>query len=252
MSIIPNDQFYNSLSSDYDEMIKFENSLRNKTESLKKFIKPNDKDALDLGCGTGIDSIALTKLGLMVRAVDHSEEMIKRARINAKKYGSNIEFIKSNLAELSTTNRKFDLIVSLGNTIANLAKNDLDLLFDKLIHLITSSGKIVIQLINYSKLPNSGEYILNKFENESIVIIRKYNIYSTYIDFIVDKLDKKNGKKDYIVTKLYPQKKSIFINYAQKYSFHIELFGNLKREPFKDENSTNLVIELRNKNEKTS
>ena len=54
-------------------MINFENSLKNKTDSLKKLIQLNYKYALDLGCGSGTDSIALSELGLSVVAVDQSQ-----------------------------------------------------------------------------------------------------------------------------------------------------------------------------------
>ena len=53
-------------------MINFENSLKNKTDSLKKLIQLNYKYALDLGCGSGADSIAFSELGLSVVAVDQS------------------------------------------------------------------------------------------------------------------------------------------------------------------------------------
>ncbi len=43
----------------YDEMISFEKAVENKKKLLKNFIKPEMKYAADLGCGSGVDSIAL-------------------------------------------------------------------------------------------------------------------------------------------------------------------------------------------------
>ena len=73
-----NSQFFDELSDDYDVMINFENALKNKTFFFKNFLLTNYKTALDLGCGTAADSIALSKLGLQVDAIDHSKGMLQQ------------------------------------------------------------------------------------------------------------------------------------------------------------------------------
>ncbi|MGB5361935.1 MAG: methyltransferase domain-containing protein, partial [Aureibaculum sp.] len=115
-----NSQFFNALSDDYDVMINFENALKNKISFLINFQLPPYKTALDLGCGTGADAIALSKLNLKVDAVDHSKGMLSQALINAQKHDVSINFIESSLTDLSLKPKTYDLIVSLGNTIANI------------------------------------------------------------------------------------------------------------------------------------
>lgn len=239
-----NSEFYNSLSSDYDEMINFENSLKNKMESLKNFISPNYKTALDLGCGTGVDSIALYKLGLSVDAVDHSQGMLEIAEKNADKHESKINFIHSGLGELNLENKSYDFIVSLGNTIANIDNDELNKLLANLKEHLNESGTILIQLINYAKLPKNGEYILNKFKNENISIIRKYDIHSRFINFIIHKTDNGTDKETEIVTKLFPHSVNYFKSYAKENGFNIKLYGSLKKELFIEDTSKNLVIVL--------
>jgi ubiquinone/menaquinone biosynthesis C-methylase UbiE len=239
-----NSEFYNSLSSDYDEMINFENSLKNKIESLKNFISPNYKTALDLGCGTGVDSIALYKLGLSVDAVDHSQGMLEIAAKNADKHESKINFIQSGLGELNLENKSYDFIVSLGNTIANIDNDELNKLLANLNKHLNKSGTILIQLINYAKLPTEGEYILNKFKNENISIIRKYEILSRFINFIIHKTDNSTDKETEIVTKLFPHSSKFFKTYAKNNGYNIELYGSLKREDYINDQSQNLVIVL--------
>ncbi len=240
-----NSEFYTSLSDDYDAMINFENSLQNKTKSLKKFILSNYINALDLGCGSGVDSIALTQLGLVVHAVDHSKGMLEQAKNNAENYKVEIYFIQSDLTKFNTTNKSYDFIVSLGNTIANIIPEELKLLIKKLSDYLNSDGTIILQVINYSKLPKSGMYLLNEFENDNISIIRKYNIHPNHIDFIIDKTEKLKNKKSQIITKLYPHSESDFRRLAGEYGFNIEIFGSLTKDTYYEDQSPNLIIVLK-------
>jgi len=237
-----NSEFFNHLSDDYDEMINFERALNNKTTSLANFISQNDIYALDLGCGTGVDAIVLTKLGMAVVAVDHSKGMLEQAVKNSKRFDANINFIHSGLTDFSIRDKSFDIIVSLGNTMANLNSIDLKMLIKKLYDHLNKDGKIVIQMINYAKLPANGIYILNTFENDSVSIIRKYNIKADGIDFIIDKIDKGNNKESQIMTKLYPHSVDDFIQLANEIGFSIALYGNLNKASFVAKESPNLVV----------
>ena len=237
-----NSEFYNTLSANYDDMINFKNSLINKMTSLEKFIIHDYHTALDFGCGTGIDSIALSKLGFLVDAVDHSSGMLDKAAKNAEEFGININFIQSGLGELNLNDNNYDLIVSLGNTIANIDENELRKLLNNLVDHLNESGQILIQLINYAKLPSSGSYILNEYEDDSLSIIRKYEINPNDIDFIIDRVNKTTNQNSKIVTKLYPHSVNFFNLFAKENNLIIKLFGNLKRESYIEDESQNLVI----------
>ncbi|MFZ1290861.1 MAG: class I SAM-dependent methyltransferase [Melioribacteraceae bacterium] len=241
-----NNIFYDQLSSNYDLMINFENSLKSKIENLKKFIEPNFKTALDLGCGTGVDSIALSQLGLKITAVDNSEEMLKIAKDNFEKHNCEIDFIKSDLTKINS-NYKFDLIISLGNTLANLSLKELEILFFHLKQLLNENGKILIQIINFSSIPKSEDYILNKFENDEILIVRKYQFINNEINFVIDIFDKIKNRQKEIVTKLFPHNSEKISYLANQNNLQIELFGNLKMEKFNLDISKDLVIILSNK-----
>lgn len=242
--MLKNSEFFNQLADDYNVMIDFENSLKNKIATLTNFCSKNDKYALDLGCGTGADAIALSKLGLKVDAVDHSKGMLDQAVKNSRKFDTNINFIHSGLTDFAISDKSFDIIVSLGNTIANLNSIDLKMLIKKLYDHLNKEGKIVIQMVNYAKLPATGIYILNTFENNSVSIIRKYNIKPKSIDFIVDKIDKENNKKSQIITKLYPHSEDDFKQLASETGFKMESYGNLNKISFVAKESPNLVLVL--------
>lgn len=237
-----NSEFYNTLSTNYDDMINFENSLNNKITSLKKFILPRYKESLDLGCGTGTDSIALSKLGLKVDSVDHSSGMLDRAIKNAKKFGIKINPTQSSLGKLALKNNYYDLIVSLGNTIANIDENELSELLNNIKMHLNKDGQILFQFVNFAKLPSFGTFILNEFENETLIIVRRYEIYQDHIDFIIEQNNKLNSERSNIVTKLYPHSAEYFKHFANNNNLKIELFGNLNKEPYIEDKSPNLII----------
>ncbi len=239
-----NSQFFDELSDDYDLMINFENALKNKISFLKNFISTSYKTALDLGCGTGADAIALSKLGLLVDAVDHSKGMLQQALINAEKFDCDINFKESGLTAIAINNKKYDFIVSLGNTIANINKLELRILLLQIFDILNTTGSVLFQIINYDKLPKSGTHILNVFENEEVSITRKYNINTDNIDFIIEKMDKRNHEGNQILTKLYPHSKNDFKKLATEIGFNVAFFGNLKKDDFVAGESPNLVVLL--------
>ena len=183
-------------------------------------------------------------MGLKVDAVDHSKGMLVEAIKNSKIFNTKINFIHAGLTEFTIKNKTYDVIVSLGNTIANLNTNELKNLLIKLFEYLSKNGKIVIQIINYAKLPSAGIYILNTFENDSVSIIRKYNIKPKSIDFIINKVEKKNNNKSQIVTKLYPHSKDYFEQLVNETGFKMESYGNLNKASFIAKESPNLVVVL--------
>lgn len=236
-----NYNFFDHLSSDYDKMISLKNSIVNKKKFLLKYLDEDYKTALDLGCGTSADSIALSQLGLKVTAVDQSEGMIEKAKNNAISNKVNINFVKSNIVEYRSDKEKFDLIVSLGNTVANITKQELQVLFTNLPYSLKSNGKIIFQLINFYKLPSSGKFLLNKYSDESIEIIREYDIHNDYIDFIITKEYKADRSSERIITKIYPHSEQILRDLADDNKLKITFFGNLAKDAYIKEKSENLV-----------
>jgi len=72
--------------------------------------------ALDLGCGTGIQSIFLAKHGFDVTGVDISKTAIDHAQKNAKDADIKINFIDADATNLSfLDDKKFDLILDWAN-----------------------------------------------------------------------------------------------------------------------------------------
>ena len=163
-----NSQFFDELSDDYDLMINFENALKKKISFIKNFLAINYKTALDLGCDTGADAIALSKLGIQVDAVDHSSGMLQKAIKNGKKFDTNINFIeKLSLVQEYQLIQDSIWFLAKDKFIANFnltgAKN-LSLIGKK----TTTYNKI---LINQASLPNSIVSEVKDDKRKELVIV---------------------------------------------------------------------------------
>ena len=80
--------------------------LRNKTKPLKKI------DILDIGCGGGLLSEPMCRLGANVTGIDASINNIKIAKLHAKKNKLIINYICSSPEKLKIKN-KFDVILNM-------------------------------------------------------------------------------------------------------------------------------------------
>tara|TARA_Y100000992_G_scaffold78745_1_gene49918 strand:- start:70 stop:795 length:726 start_codon:yes stop_codon:yes gene_type:complete len=139
------------------------------TEKIKEHFKisGNKKDIfkgfdiLDIGCGGGLISEPMARLGGNVTGIDASEKNIKVAKIHAKKNLLNIKYLNKSPEQLKDR-EKFDIILNL-EIIEHV--NDVNLYIKSCHKLLKKNGIMFTATLNrtltsYIKAIIGAEYIL--------------------------------------------------------------------------------------------
>jgi ubiquinone/menaquinone biosynthesis C-methylase UbiE len=243
--IIDNKEFFNQVAEFYDLMIPFEEVVERKKKILEKIIAPGKKFAADLGCGTGTDSIALAKLGMKVSGFDPSLEMVNRARKNAETANELVSIYNHSISEIPPDfNSKFDLLISFGNTFANIHNEDLSDSLKRCYELLRREGKLFIQVLNYQKIVSEGERIVNITGIGANFFVRFYDFEKEHIVFNLLKVNK-SKLLDYslISTEIFPHLKDDFEASLAGVDFKtIEFYGDMQLHPFDREKSKDLIV----------
>lgn len=237
--------FYDALSSDYDSMIGFDKSLIKRIELLKNFIFPEDKAAADLGCGSGLDSIALARLGLDVTGFDISPLMVTGAGKNARRLKLKINFVTSPIDKIDKSfNGKFSFALSLGNSLANLDPGQLLSSLKRMHSLLAPGGHILIQILNYDRILKSKERIVGITENEEYIFVRFYDFGERQTFFNVLKIRRGEASSNSLITtEIFPYRSSELTRLLKQAGFtKTKKYGGLNQSPYNPSSSTDLVI----------
>ena len=135
------------------ELIKNFN-IKSKTNIFKSL------KILDLGCGGGIASEPLSRLGADVLGVDASENLIDIAKYHSKKMKLDIDYKCMNIQDLKKTGKKFDAIIAL-ELLEHV--NNLDYFCKQITTLLKSNGIIILSTINRTML--SKFFVIEIAEN---------------------------------------------------------------------------------------
>ena len=116
---------------------------------------------LDIGCGGGLISEPMTRLGADVTAIDASNKNISIAKAHAKKNNLNINYL-NNIPEKLNLKNKFDIILNL--EVVEHVEN-LDLYLESCFKLLKPKGIMFTATLNrtltsYIKAIVGAEYIL--------------------------------------------------------------------------------------------
>ncbi len=148
---------FNPIRIEYilDEISTFYKLNRNKNNLL------NNLNILDIGCGGGLISEPMARLGANVTGIDAAERNIKIATIHSKKNKLNINYINKSPEQLDVT-EKFDIILNL--EVVEHVEN-LDLYLKSCANLLKKNGLMFTATINrtlvsYVKAIVGAEYIL--------------------------------------------------------------------------------------------
>ena len=181
--------YYNKNSEEY-----FNSTLNvDMTNTYKVFLKlvPEGGKILDLGCGSGRDSMNFIKLGYEVTAVDGAKELAKRASVLLGK-----EVIVSTFEELELK-EKFHGIWACASLL-HIKREDLKIVLNNLYNNLEDNGVFYMSFKYGEKeyVDDKNRYF-NCFTDESIISFinenTKYNILGLYIT--EDKLGRVNEVK---------------------------------------------------------
>jgi ubiquinone/menaquinone biosynthesis C-methylase UbiE len=240
-----NNNFYNSASAYYDKMIDFDSALLKRKILLSNFIDDKIKSVADVGCGTGVDSISLSQLGLNVTSFDPSPEMINTARTNSEKHNCKIDFHNFGANDIPKTFiDKFNLVVSLGNTLANIPSSKIEKSVAKLFTLLKKDGRVLIQILNYEKILRVKERIVKITKKDGEYYIRFYDFGKKDLTFNILKFNSdQTTKKELLSTKIFPYTSKKFKKVFKEAGFKkIELYGSLDKKPFDANASSDLIL----------
>lgn len=119
---------------------------------------------LDMACGAGRHAILLAKKGLIVTAVDLSDNLLSIAKKTADEENLKIEFVKSDIREFNT-NLDFDLVVNLFTSFGYFESDEENYsVLRKAYDLTLPGGYFVLDFFNSSYLTNN----LIKFSEEKL------------------------------------------------------------------------------------
>jgi len=243
--MLTSDKFYNQISDIYEMMINFQPNLELRTTAYKNIFNKQGKVA-DIGCGIGLDSIALAKNGHDVTAFDVSPLMIEQVKKNSSQYNVKISTSVQSFNSIPKKYfNKFNYVVSVGNTIAHLTPKELQLAFKKIYNLLLPGGKIFMHILNYDLIIKNKRRINNIGNKDGQIIIRFYDFVKNNIDFNILSFREDNPKEyKLITTKHYPHSKEKIKRALESAGFaKFKFSGNFTGGKFSKKNSKDIFIE---------
>ena len=100
--------------------------------------------AVDLGCGSGFQSVALARLGFQVIAIDFSQRLL--AELRERTHGLPIEAIAGDIRDVTRlVPKQVELVVCMGDTLSHLEREaDLTRVFESAAMRLAAGGRLVL------------------------------------------------------------------------------------------------------------
>jgi hypothetical protein len=158
--------FYSWMMGDFDKNVEEFGQFCTDNGIIPK----SSKIAIDLGAGNGIQSIALSKLGFDVKAIDFSSQLLDE--LESKTGNNPIVVINEDIRHVRNHNMPNpELIVCCGDTLTHLESIDeiRTLIYD-CFNILSSEGKILLSFRDYTnELHGASRFIQVKSDSDKIL-----------------------------------------------------------------------------------
>ena len=149
--------FYDDFAADYADAIlaDFDEVSRRQGEQLDALLRPRGvRRVLDVACGNGLQSIALTELGYQVTAIDISCGMIAEAKRNAERRGVAVDWVVGDWHDLSRVFAEpFDAAVCWGNSLSHVSgPDDLAAVLGEMASVTAPTGTCLVELRDWDRI----------------------------------------------------------------------------------------------------
>jgi SAM-dependent methyltransferase len=170
---------YTWMHGDYDSKVREYQFLFEQTGILPR---SGDK-ALDLGSGSGFQSLALTDLGFEVLSVDTSETLLRELRDRTQ--GRRIRSVLGDIRDPGTyaTEGPFEVAVCMGDTLSHLRSyGEVETLFGDVLGVLEGGGALVLEFRDATReLEGVDRAIPLRIDDERIM--------ATFLEYEADRIN---------------------------------------------------------------
>jgi putative AdoMet-dependent methyltransferase len=140
--------FHDVIAKDYEEYVNLPRKIANNIlfKKIASYLPMQKNEMLDLGCGTGQATVRFGINFENILLVDHSQEMLKQALVNAEnaKIKASLNVLADNAFHfLEHTNKKFDFIACIG-FLHHIAPNERLQLLKLIKRCMNNDGRLLI------------------------------------------------------------------------------------------------------------
>ncbi|WP_176087282.1 class I SAM-dependent methyltransferase [Virgibacillus dokdonensis] len=170
-----------------EKYLNFSPYILNKTrtveeiEGIKKLLCMSEKSViLDLGSGNGRIAMPLAKEGHNLFCLDGSKTAIESGKtISAQQNMNNINWILSEMADMSFNNDMFDFIINISTALGYVSEYEDRIALKKVFKYLKQGGKLLIETENRDyKIKNFNPKLWNFMGDQPVFSTRHFNSVS--------------------------------------------------------------------------
>ncbi len=161
--------------------------------------------AVDLGAGSGFQSIPLAELGFSVIAIDFCETLL--SELGDRASNLNIRTICDDILNLSKhLDQQVQLIVCMGNTLTHLdSLSAVEFLLSEAKQALTQNGRLILGFRDYISVELQGNQRFIPVQSDESTILTCFLEYHENIVEVHDLLYQKNGNQWVLKANSYPK-----------------------------------------------
>lgn len=227
--------FYQQLAPYYHHIFKINPA---QVQFVVDSIQKKEASILDIGCGIGTLSLALSHNFKTVTGIDLDAEMVNYAVKKLEQVSGTVDFHQLGMLDISNQfpKKTFDGIVCFGNTLVHL--DSLEEVHDFITQsksILKPRGKLLIQMVNYDRILSNEIKHLPLIENDEIRFEREYVFHAMQrtIDFNTTLTVKSTQQKIVNSVLLLPILHEELNRLIKMAGFlNVNYYGNFNKEPY--------------------
>ena len=137
---------------------------------------------LDVGCGSGKFTIALSSMGMDMTGLDQSRQMLAIASVNSRNAGRRITYIEGDIQSIDLRDSHYDLVTAMCDVFNYVIDTDSLLsVFAKIKSSLRAGGVLVFDISSRQKLTDisSGQYV---YDSEDVTYIWTNTLREDVVD----------------------------------------------------------------------
>lgn len=186
-----NDHYKNLLAEHYTWMFEgFDGQVeKNRSWFLDQGFHPQSNEkAIDLGCGSGFQSVALSSIGYQVTAVDFNQDLLDE--VKSRDQTGTIETVNSDILTPENYSAKapFHLAVCMGDTLPHLpSAESIEVFFGIVHHLLVPGGDLALSFRDYSsELTGTDRFIpVRQDDTKIMTVFLEYEPDAVYVHDLI-------------------------------------------------------------------